>query len=317
MANVLVEETTLKNIADAIREVDSTTITSLNEANATSEDILEGNIGYVNGTKIEGTGVEESDKRFYNMINKNIDVIIDNDLNHIRFGAFLSCLSLQYLALFNCDRIYTMAFAGCTNLKAVNLPNTQVFYNSVFSNCQNLSIVSAPAATKFSAGCFSGCYRLMSISAPSVTTLGAYAFYQCSSLRFANLSLVRTIGSNCFSNCYNLLSMSLRSCWGVASYAFYNCSKLHTVDLSNASTASGYISASAFQRCFKLSSLYLRHTTRCYTLQHSNALQSTPCGNYSASNSNTWGKIYVPNARLASYKAATNWTYYSARFVSI
>jgi hypothetical protein len=51
-------------------------------------------------------------------------------------------------------------------------------------------------------------------------------------------------------------------------------------------------------------------------LYASNAFSSTPIGGYSTS-AGTYGSIYVPTSLLTSYKNATNWTYFSSRFVGI
>jgi hypothetical protein len=64
-----------------------------------------------------------------------------------------------------------------------------------------------------------------------------------------------------------------------------------------------------------LTSLYLTGSSLC-TLAHSNAFGSTPIGGYSAS-TGTYGNIYVPTSLLTSYQNATNWTYFSSRFVGI
>ena len=50
-------------------------------------------------------------------------------------------------------------------------------------------------------------------------------------------------------------------------------------------------------------------------LLNSSAFYSTPIGGYSAE-AGTYGSIYVPSSLVASYKAATNWTYFSSRIVA-
>jgi hypothetical protein len=46
---------------------------------------------------------------------------------------------------------------------------------------------------------------------------------------------------------------------------------------------------------------------------NSNAFSSTPIGGYGLGA----GSIYVPTSLLTSYQTATNWTYFSSRFVGI
>ena len=97
----------------------------------------------------------------------------------------------------------------------------------------------------------------------------------------------------------------------IGSYAFYSCTSLTTVSFPNATSIGGY----AFCGCYNLKSLYLTGSSVC-KLSASNAFSSTPIGGYSAS-ARTYGSIYVPTSLLTSYKTATNWTYFSSRFVGI
>lgn len=97
----------------------------------------------------------------------------------------------------------------------------------------------------------------------------------------------------------------------IGSYAFYYCTKLTTASFPVATTIASY----AFRSCYHLKSLYLTGSSIC-TLSHSNAFSSTPIGGYSIS-ARTYGSIYVPASLLASYKTATNWAYFSSRFVGI
>jgi hypothetical protein len=70
-----------------------------------------------------------------------------------------------------------------------------------------------------------------------------------------------------------------------------------------------------FKNCIYLKSLYLMGSSLCQ-LYSSNAFASTPIGGYSTYTS-TYGSIYVPASLLTSYQTATNWTYFSSRFVGI
>ena len=122
-----------------------------------------------------------------------------------------------------------------------------------------------------------------------VTSIGNSVFYGCGSLTTASFPKVTSIGGSAF--CY--------------------CGRLTTVSFPAATTIGG----SAFSRCYNLKSLYLTGSSLCKLL-NSNAFQSTPIGGYSTS-AGTYGSIYVPKSLLTAYKAATNWTYFSSRFVGI
>lgn len=122
-----------------------------------------------------------------------------------------------------------------------------------------------------------------------VTSIGKYAFYDCTSLTTASFPKVTSIGR----------------------YAFYDCNSLTTANFPVATS----IGSSAFGYCYKLKSLYLTGSSLC-NLSNSNAFYSTPIGGYSKS-AGTYGSIYVPASLLTSYQTATNWTYFSSRFVGI
>lgn len=97
----------------------------------------------------------------------------------------------------------------------------------------------------------------------------------------------------------------------IGTYAFYNCFSLTTASFPAATS----IGNSAFYNCYSLKSLYLTGSSLC-KLSNPNAFTSTPIGGYSTS-AGTYGSIYVPASLLTSYQTATNWTYFSSRFVGV
>jgi hypothetical protein len=160
-------------------------------------------------------------------------------------------------------------------------------------------------------GTFAYASSLTTASFPAATTIGSYAFYNCSSLTTASFPTATTIGSNAFYGCFRLTTASFPVATSIGSNAFRGCSSLTTASFPEVTSISNY----AFHSCYNLKSLYLTNSKVC-TLSHSNAFSSTPIGGYSTS-AGTYGSIYVPTSLLASYKKATNWTYFSSRFVGI
>ena len=161
--------------------------------------------------------------------------------------------------------------------------------NYAFTSCTSLTTVSFPVATFIGGSAFTRCYRLTTASFPAATFIGNYAFSSCFSLTTASFPVATSIGS----------------------YAFSNCFSLATVSFPVATSIGG----SAFTRCYNLISLYLTGSSLC-ALSASAAFTSTPIGGYSTS-AGRYGSIFVPASLLASYKAATNWAYFSSRFVGI
>jgi hypothetical protein len=84
---------------------------------------------------------------------------------------------------------------------------------------------------------------------------------------------------------------------------FWGCSQLEEVRLRDLSS----ISSNTFTNCSSLTRLIITRTsTSIMTLSNSNALTGTPIASGS-------GYIYVPDALVETYKAATNWSVYASQ----
>lgn len=186
-------------------------------------------------------------------------------------------------------RIASYAFYGLGNLKTVSFAATSNIGSYAFCFCNSLNTAIFPRASYIYDFAFNRCYSLVSISFPKLITIYKSAFGACHALRSLYFPQVSTIGS----------------------YAFYNCTALTTVSFPKAIV----ISTNAFASCKNLISLYLPGSSIC-KLDNLDAFNTTPIGGYSAS-AGTYGSIYVPASLLASYKRATNWVYFSSRFVGI
>ena len=152
---------------------------------------------------------------------------------------------------------------------------------------------------------FYSCSSLTSVSFPVATIIGNYAFGYCSSLTSVNFPVAMIIGNYAFGYCSSLTSVNFPAATSIGSYAFQYCSSLTSVDFPKATNIRSY----AFRYCSSLSKIYLMATSVC-TLANSNAFSST--GIWS-----TKGSIFVPSSLVASYKAATNWVFFSKRIYGI
>jgi hypothetical protein len=225
--------------------------------------------------------------------------------------AFYYCFSLTTVSFPAVKTIGSYAFSGCSSLTTVSFPAATTIGSYAFQSCYRLTTVSFPVATTISECAFQSCSSLTAVSFPVVKTIGNFAFKSCSRLTTVSFPVATTIGSYAFTYCYSLTTVSFPAVKTIGSYAFSYCSSLTTVSFPVATTIGNY----AFYGCYNLKSLYLTGSSLC-KLSHSNAFGSTPIGGYSTS-AGTYGSIYVPASLLASYKAATNWTYFSSRFVGI
>lgn len=139
------------------------------------------------------------------------------------------------------------------------------------------------------------------ISSSSATSIGNYAFNSCGSLTTVDFPVATSIGNYAFQGCSSLTTVDFPVATSIGGSAFYSCSKLTTADFPVATS----IGSSAFRMCSKLKSLLLRGNNVC-TL-NKNVFVSTPI-------SSGTGYIYVPSSLIEQYKAATNWSTYSAQF---
>lgn len=186
------------------------------------------------------------------------------------------------------ESIGSYAFYNHTSLKSVNFPACKTIGYSAFDRCSTLTSANFPACTTIKDDAFAYCYSLASMSFPACKFIGARAFERCSTLTSVNFPICSYIGYIAFAYCYSLTSANFPACTTIGT--------------------------SAFNRCYNLISLYLTGSSLC-TLSSSDVFTSTPIGGYSAS-AGGYGSIYVPQSLLTSYQAATNWTYFSSRFVA-
>ena len=147
------------------------------------------------------------------------------------------------------------------------------------------------------------------ITHSGIETIGSNAFASCSSLTSASFPACTTIGTDAFNSCRSLTSVSFPACTSIDNGAFCYCSRLTSVSFPACTRIGNY----AFRFCYHLISLSLGASSVC-SLGGSSAFASTPIGGYSAK-AGQYGSIFVPASLLASYKAATNWSYFSSRFV--
>ena len=148
---------------------------------------------------------------------------------------------------------------------------------------------------------FYSCSSLTSVNFPACTSIGSSAFAFCFSLKSINFPVCTSIYNCAFQRCSSLTSVNFPACTFIGNSAFYYCLSLTRVSLPVCTLIGGY----AFQYCSKLTSIYLMASTVC-SLANSSAFSTTGI-------TSSKGSIFVPTSLVASYKAATNWTYFSNR----
>ena len=169
-------------------------------------------------------------------------------------------------------------FYKCSNLRRVFFPSTlQKIGSSAFFACLSLDDIIIPNGVEIESNVFSGCINLKTVKLPNdLLELKLNAFVDCRSL--VNIELPESLQS-------------------IGDYAFQLCKSLKTIDIPSSVTEIG---KSAFWNCYALKSFVIKKTDGVVTLSNSNAFERTPIADGE-------GYIYVPDALVDSYKAATNW----------
>ena len=150
---------------------------------------------------------------------------------------------------------------------------------------------------------------IASYSNSTCSIIGPSAFRACSYLSTVSFANCTTIGTQAFYGCSILSNISFPKCTTISSGAFYNCKILSQVSFPKCVSILG---SNTFNYCSSLKSYYFMGTS-VVNLANSSAFNSTTITN--STYLGTFGSIYVPTSLVATYKAATNWSYFSARIV--
>ena len=238
--------------------------------------------------------------------------------------------SLRKVEIGNNIRQLYRAFSGCTNLTSVSISNglTSLGYGG-FQSCSSLSHVVVPnSVTGFGTYTFQNCYSLKNVIVSSgFTTLGSDTFSEDRLLkRFAIPNSVTMIDSNAFKNCYNLKSAPIPSgVTEIGSSAFHNCTRLESVIIPKGVTwLYGYV----FSGCYALTSITVPKSVTTYSnyalaVAYARVYDFTDFDTAPKITSDIFSgiapdaKIFVQEALVDEFKAATNWAKYADYIVGV
>lgn len=294
-----------------------------------------GELSYVSFPKIRNLGSSAFER-----CSKLREVFLGASLTKIGATTFSNCTALSEFHHATVSRIYDGAFYNCSNLETVNLPNVSMISVSAFAGCSRLQSAVFPLVSQIYSMAFFGCTSLKRIYFAAISyAYGTSAFANCTSLSdiyfkakvggasyFAGCSAIPEITDENFPTLTNVSDNMFQSCTGISRIvhttmqylradAFADCTSLRVVKLWGDSSATlRQFSISAFLRCSALESIYLLGNAT-FGLANRAAFSSTPLSK--STYLGHFGSIYVPASLLASYKTATNWTYYSSRFVGL
>lgn len=223
--------------------------------------------------------------------------------------AFGNCTSLAEISLpASLTSIGTGAFNGCTSLAEITLPASLTgIFSYAFQNCSSMTKVLNLENTKMTSienGAFRYCTSLAEIALPdTLTSIGAYAFQNGSFEEITFPASLTSISSS-FYGCGKLkrvLNIENTQLTSIGDNAFRYCSALTEISLPASLTSIG---RQSFQGCSSLQYIRIEATTP-PTLASTNAIPSTI------------GAIYVPDASVAAYQAATNWSSFASKIKGI
>jgi hypothetical protein len=241
----------------------------------------------------------------------------------ISASSFRANTALRVISLNdNITTINLFTFTDTNGLLSINLPNSITTFNSGFST--GLKTITIPLSiTSLPSSVFSGCSSLVNAIIPSsINTLGNTAFANCFSLRKIDLSNITNLsGAGIFATASSLESVILNnSVTSIQSTLFQNCTVLNSVNIPTSVTS---VAAQAFLNCNNLKELEFPSTLTsiatqafqgCNSILEYTFLSTTPPTLASTSafaSIKSTCKIYVPDANVAAYQAATNWSTYA------
>ena len=220
-------------------------------------------------------------------------ILIHDNVTSIASDAFSGTTADIYSSL------YKISFPSSTQISidgvrpGITLPSNLVIPN--FINGRTVTTIGNEA--------FAAHSGLTGITIPNtVTKIGDWAFAFCSGLTSITIpGSVTTIGQAVFLSCYSLAGVTIpNSVTSIGQSAFLGCGSLTSITIPSSVTK---IEDDAFSFCNNLTTVYIERPS---------SWGITTLGN-SVFAFSPLAVIYVPDtASVTAYKAAANWSYYSA-----
>lgn len=216
MAEVLINETYLTDIADAIRNKNSSTTTYKPKEMAAAINAIESGGSSSGGVDIISTTLSGS---FEN-----------SEVTNIRNYCFYS-QNLTSVSFPNVVTVDEGAFYYNKSLNSVSFPEATSVGNFAFGSCPLGILTYFPKLENISDAAFNRTY-INSMDFSNIKTIGAEAFTQT---RFSTITFgsgLTTIGDAAFANCTSLNTVTFEGTpTSISSSAFMNCSALTTINV--------------------------------------------------------------------------------------
>lgn len=189
MSKVIVDNSTITDIADAIRlKVGNGKVYKMAEMPQAILSIDGGGTGeviYTEDAILKGEVVD-----YYN------DRI--TTLRDYAFAEYDNLISVDLPNVVGNKTDGDYAFYGCSYLEYVNMPELLEVRPNMFERCINLTTVNIPKVTVIQNTAFNNCDSLESIKLSSLDTGAGQAFTSCNKLKWVDFGNGRIIGNVCF-----------------------------------------------------------------------------------------------------------------------
>lgn len=203
MAKVIVTDTHLTDIANAIRDKKGTSDTYKPSEMANAISNIETGIEPIGTLDITENGTYDVTE--YATANVNIA----NDTSEIE-----KAIITRSITEYHNDTITSIgffAFHSCTSLAYVNLPKATSLGTSAFNNCTALTSIEIPKVTSITIQTFYGCSTLETLNLPSVKTTGTQGIRNCKKLTKVDFGAVTNIGALTLDSCSLLDTLIVRT----------------------------------------------------------------------------------------------------------
>lgn len=264
----------------------------VSDTTATAPDVATGKIFYgADGTQITGTGEDTLLKALRNEVTS----VSDDTLTSIRSYGLAYMTALTSVSFPNLQTINSYAFYNDSKLVMNGwiFPKAKTIGNYAFRYNYGLTgeVTLPSTVTSIGQYSFASCKNMTKFTATgAITTLGTYTFVGASADHKMTVTEIH------MPNLGTGIALNLNFGSTTAANA---CQQLKICDVGKAKS----IAANTFANCYALDTLILRRTS-VTTLANVSAFLNTPMR---GRNSMT-GTIYVPEALIDTYKAASVWS---------
>lgn len=272
--------------------------TDVTPTTAIAEDVLNGKVFFLaDGSQATGTGSGGGgDDTLLLALRNQVTSVSDSTLTSIRSYGLAYMTALTSASFPELQTINSYAFYDDYNIvwNEWPFPKAKTIGNYAFRYCYGLTgeVTLPSTVTSIGQYSFASCKNMTKfVATGAISTLGTYTFVGASADHKMTVTEIR------MPNLGTGIALNLNFGSTTAANA---CQQLEICDIGKAKS----IAANTFANCYKLQTLIMRRTGSATTCANVSAFLNTPLRGYSSRTAN----IYVPEALIDTYKAASVWS---------